>query len=71
VRRRIRVAVFSTGAASVIAGAPRATAQLFDQPLHADGDVFPAAAGQRPRHLCDDRASLARGLKQVAAAHLI
>jgi molybdopterin molybdotransferase len=71
VRRRIRVAVFSTGNELVSPGAPRAAAQLFDS------NRFMLMAMLR-RLACevsdlgilrDDRASLAASLKQAAAAH--
>jgi molybdopterin molybdotransferase len=71
VRRRIRVAVFSTGDELVSPGAPRAAAQLFDS------NRFMLMAMLR-RLGCevgdlgivkDDRASLAEGLKKVAGAH--
>ena len=71
VRRRIRVAVFSTGNELVSPGAPRAAAQLFDSNRFmlmamltrlgcevADLGILP-----------DDRALLAEGLKQVAGRH--
>ena len=71
VRRRIRVAVFSTGNELVSPGAPRAAAQLFDS------NRFMLMAMLR-RLGCevsdlgivrDERASLAEGLKKVAGAH--
>src|SRR2546421_7285950 len=71
VRRRIRVAVFSTGNELVSPGAPRAAAQLFDS------NRFMLIAMLR-RLGCevgdlgivrDERASLADGLKRVAGAH--
>src|SRR5207248_129780 len=71
VRRRIRVAVFSTGNELVSPGAPRAAAQLFDS------NRFMLMAMLR-RLGCevsdlgivrDERASLADGLKKVAGAH--
>jgi molybdopterin molybdotransferase len=71
VRRRIRVAVFSTGNEVVSPGAPRAAAQLFDS------NRFMLMAMLR-RLGCevsdlgimpDDRASLASGLKKAAGAH--
>jgi molybdopterin molybdotransferase len=71
VRRRIRVAVFSTGNELVSPGAPRAAAQLFDS------NRFMLMAMLR-RLGCevgdlgivkDDRASLAEGLKKVAGRH--
>jgi molybdopterin molybdotransferase len=71
VRRRIRVAVFSTGNELVSPGAARADAQLFDS------NRFMLAA-MLTRLGCvvsdlgilrDDRASLAGGLKKVAGSH--
>jgi molybdopterin molybdotransferase len=71
VRRRIRVAVFSTGNELVSPGTPRGTPQLFDS------NRFMLAAMLR-RLGCevsdlgivgDDRAALADGLKKVADAH--
>jgi len=52
VRRRIRVAVFSTGNELVSPGLPRGAAQLFDStPLHADGHAGAARLrGQRSRY---------------------
>jgi len=71
VRRRIRVAVFSTGNELVSPGAPRAAAQLFDS------NRFMLIAMLRRLGcevsdlgiLRDERASLAEGLKKVAGAH--
>src|SRR3954449_3223515 len=71
VRRRIRVAVFSTGNELVSPGAPRAAAQLFDS------NRFMLIAMLRRLGcdvgdlgiLRDERASLADGLKKVAGAH--
>src|ERR1043165_2497533 len=71
VRRRVRVAVFSTGNEVVSPGAPRAAAQLFDS------NRFMLIAMLRRLGcevgdlgiLPDDRASLASALKQVAVAH--
>jgi molybdopterin molybdotransferase len=71
VRRRIRVAVFSTGNELVSPGAARAEAQLFDS------NRFMLMAMLRRLGcevsdlgiLRDDRTSLAHGLKQVAGAH--
>jgi molybdopterin molybdotransferase len=71
VRRRIRVAVFSTGNELVSPGAPRAAAQLFDS------NRFMLMAMLRRLGcevgdlgiLPDDRASLASALKKVAGAH--
>jgi molybdopterin molybdotransferase len=71
VRRRIRVAVFSTGDELVSPGAPRAASQLFDS------NRFMLMAMLR-RLGCevsdlgiirDDRDALAHGLKKVAGAH--
>jgi molybdopterin molybdotransferase len=71
VRRRIRVAVFSTGNELVSPGSPRAAAQLFDS------NRFMLMAMLK-RLGCevsdlgivsDDRASLAAGLKKVAGTH--
>ncbi len=71
VRRRIRVAVFSTGDELVSPGSPRAAAQLFDS------NRFMLMAMLK-RLGCevsdlgivsDDRATLAAGLKEVAGAH--
>jgi molybdopterin molybdotransferase len=71
VRRRIRVAVFSTGDELVSPGSQRAAAQLFDS------NRFMLMAMLK-RLGCevsdlgivkDDRASLAHGLKQVAGTH--
>src|SRR3954465_7873515 len=71
VRRRIRVAVFSTGNELVSPGAPRAAAQLFDS------NRFMLAAMLRRLGcevsdlgiLRDERASLATALQKVAGAH--
>jgi molybdopterin molybdotransferase len=70
-RRRIRVAVFSTGNELVSPGAPRGPAQLFDS------NRFMLMAMLRRLGcevsdlgiLIDDRAALARALKQAAHAH--
>jgi molybdopterin molybdotransferase len=71
VRRRVRVAVFSTGDELVSPGAPRAASQLFDS------NRFMLMAMLR-RLGCevsdlgiirDDRDALAHGLKKVAGAH--
>src|SRR4051812_10670656 len=71
VRRRIRVAVFSTGDELVSPGAPRAASQLFDS------NRFMLMAMLR-RLGCevsdlgiirDDRDALAHGLRKVAGAH--
>ena len=71
VRRRIRVAVFSTGNELVSPGAPRASAQLFDSNrfmlmamLARLGCEVSDLGIQR-----DDRASLASALKKVADTH--
>src|SRR5256884_3452308 len=71
VRRRIRVAVFSTGNELVSPGAPRAAAQLFDSNRFMLMAMFSRLGCEVSdlgilRH---DRASLACGLKEVAAAH--
>jgi molybdopterin molybdotransferase len=71
VRRRIRVAVFSTGNELVSPGSPRAAAQLFDSNrfmlmamlARLGCDVSDLGI------LKDDRASLAKGLKKVAGSH--
>lgn len=71
VRRRIRVAVFSTGNEVVSPGGARETAQLFDSNrfmlmamlARLGCDVSDLGI------LSDDRPSLARALKQAAAAH--
>jgi molybdopterin molybdotransferase len=71
VRRRIRVAVFSTGNELVSPGAPRAAAQLFDSNrfmLMAMLARLGCAVGDLGI-LKDDRASLADGLKKVAGSH--
>src|SRR4051812_14273028 len=70
-RRRIRVAVFSTGNELVSPGAPRGPAQLFDSNrfmlmamlVRLGCDVSDLGI------LRDDRASLAHGLKKVAGSH--
>jgi molybdopterin molybdotransferase len=71
VRRRIRVAVFSTGNELVSPGSPRAAAQLFDS------NRFMLMAMLK-RLGCDvsdlgivsdDRAALAQGLRKVAGTH--
>jgi molybdopterin molybdotransferase len=71
VRRRIRVAVFSTGNELASPGSPREAAQLFDSNrvmliamLARLGCVVSDLGILR-----DDRASLAQGLKQVAGNH--
>jgi molybdopterin molybdotransferase len=71
VRRRVRVAVFSTGDELVSPGAPRAAAQLFDSNrfmlmamlARLGCDVSDLGI------LRDDRAPLASALKKVAGAH--
>ena len=71
VRRRIRVAVFSTGDELVSPGEPRADPQLFDSNrfmlmamlVRLGCEVSDLGI------LRDDRASLAQGLKQVAGRH--
>jgi molybdopterin molybdotransferase len=71
VRRRIRVAVFSTGNELVSPGAPRAAAQLFDS----NRFMLMAMLGRLGCEvsdlgiLKDDRASLAEALQKVAGAH--
>jgi molybdopterin molybdotransferase len=71
VRRRIRVAVFSTGDELVSPGAPRAAAQLFDS----NRFMLMAMLGRLGCEVSDlgivkdDRASLAEGLRKVAEAH--
>jgi molybdopterin molybdotransferase len=71
VRRRIRVAVFSTGNELVSPGAPRGAAQLFDSNRFMLMALLArlGCAVSDLGILRDDRAALARGLKQVAAAH--
>jgi molybdopterin molybdotransferase len=71
VRRRIRVAVFSTGNELVSPGAPRAAAQLFDSNRFMLMAML-ARLGCEVSDLGilrDDRASLASALKKVADAH--
>src|SRR6266566_3626853 len=71
VRRRIRVAVFSTGDELVSPGAPRAPAQLFDSNrfmLTAMLARLKCEVGDLSI-LPDDRASLAAALKQAAGAN--
>jgi len=71
VRRRIRVAVFSTGNELVSPGAPRGAAQLFDSNRFMLMAML-ARLGCEVSDLGilrDDRASLADGLKQVADTH--
>jgi molybdopterin molybdotransferase len=71
VRRRIRVAVFSTGNELVSPGAPRAAAQLFDSNRFMLMAMFSRLGCEVSDLgiLRDDRASLAHGLKAVAAGH--
>jgi molybdopterin molybdotransferase len=71
VRRRIRVAVFSTGDELVSPGAPRAPAQLFDSNRFMLMAMLSRLACEVSdlSILRDDRASLAVALKQAAAAH--
>ena len=71
VRRRIRVAVFSTGNELVSPGAPRAAAQLYDSNRFMLMAML-ARLGCEVSDLGilrDDRASLASALKKVAGAH--
>ena len=71
VRRRIRVAVFSTGNELVSPGAPRAAAQLFDSNRFMLMAML-ARLGCEVSDLGilrDDRASLASALQKVADAH--
>jgi molybdopterin molybdotransferase len=71
VRRRIRVAVFSTGNELVSPGSPRAAAQLFDSNRFMLMAML-ARLGCEVSDLgivSDDRASLAQGLKKVAGTH--
>jgi molybdopterin molybdotransferase len=71
VRRRIRVAVFSTGNELVSPGAPRAAAQLFDSNRFMLLAML-ARLGCEVSDLGilrDDRAALAAGLKKVAGSH--
>jgi molybdopterin molybdotransferase len=71
VRRRIRVAVFSTGDELVSPGAPRAAAQLFDSNRFMLMAMLARLQCEVSdlRILRDDRASLAVALKQAAGAH--
>src|SRR3989442_2470585 len=71
VRRRIRVAVFSTGNELVSPGAPRAAAQLFDSNRFMLMAMFSRLGCEVSDLgiLRDDRGSLAHGLQQVACAH--
>ena len=71
VRRRVRVAVFSTGDELVSPGAPRAAAQLFDSNRFMLIAML-ARLGCEVSDLGilrDDRAPLASALKKVAGAH--
>jgi molybdopterin molybdotransferase len=71
VRRRIRVAVFSTGNELVSPGAPRAAAQLFDSNRFMLMAML-ARLGCEVSDLGilrDDRTSLASALQKVAGAH--
>jgi molybdopterin molybdotransferase len=71
VRRRIRVAVFSTGNELVSPGSPRATAQLYDSNRFMLMAML-ARLGCEVSDLGilrDDRDSLADALKKVAGAH--
>jgi molybdopterin molybdotransferase len=71
VRRRIRVAVFSTGNELVSPGAPRATSQLFDSNRFMLAAML-ARLGCEVSDLGivrDERAALAEGLKKVAGSH--
>ncbi len=71
VRRRIRVAVLSTGNELVSPGAPRAAAQLFDSNRFMLMAML-ARLGCEVSDLGilgDDRASLAQGLKKIAGDH--
>jgi molybdopterin molybdotransferase len=71
VRRRIRVAVFSTGDELVSPGAPRAPAQLFDSNRFMLMAMLSRLACEVSDLgiLRDDRTSLAVALKQAAGAH--
>ena len=71
VRRRIRVAVFSTGDELVSPGNPRLSAQLFDSNRFMLMAML-ARLGWEVSDLGilrDDRAALAQGLKKVAGTH--
>ncbi len=71
VRRRLRVAVFSTGNELVSPGSPRAASQLFDSNRFMLGAML-ARLGCDVSDLGiirDDRAAMAEGLKKVAGAH--
>jgi molybdopterin molybdotransferase len=71
VRRRIRVAVFSTGNELVSPGSPRAAAQLFDSNRFMLLAMLArlGCAVSDLGILRDDRAALAQGLRNVADAH--
>jgi molybdopterin molybdotransferase len=71
VRRRIRVAVFSTGNELVSPGSPRAAAQLFDSNRFMLMAMLKrlGCAVSDLGIVSDDRASLAGGLKKVAGTH--
>jgi molybdopterin molybdotransferase len=71
VRRRIRVAVFSTGNELVSPGAPRAPAQLFDSNRFMLMAMLArlGCAVSDLGILRDDRAALAGALKKVAGSH--
>jgi len=71
VRRRIKVAVFSTGNELVSPGSPRLSAQLFDSNRFMLMAML-ARLGCEVSDLGilrDDRAALAQGLKKVAGTH--
>jgi molybdopterin molybdotransferase len=71
VRRRLRVAVFSTGNELVSPGSPRAPSQLFDSNRFMLRAML-ARLGCEVSDLGiirDDRAAMADGLKKVAGAH--
>jgi molybdopterin molybdotransferase len=71
VRRRIRVAVFSTGNELVSPGSPRAAAQLFDSNRFMLMAMLKRLGCEVSDLgiLRDDRAALAQGLKQVGGNH--
>jgi molybdopterin molybdotransferase len=71
VRRRIRVAVFSTGNELVSPGSPRAAAQLFDSNRFMLMAMLKRLGCEVSDFgiVSDDRASLAAGLKKVAGTH--
>ena len=71
VRRRLRVAVFSTGNELVSPGSPRGASQLFDSNRFMLKAML-ARLGCEVSDLgivSDDRAAMAEGLKKVAGAH--